>query len=208
MRAWVLLMVALGFAQGTLSQNAVQDQAVLPAMTEGQQRLHIHQLKAQQEARFATEESACHAKFAVTDCVTDVRRRRRETMADLNRQEQSLNSRQRKAKGGDQLIRLENKTAKQSDREAGQEVIKPEEAGQPQTGKTPMPPASPEAAAKGKASAANNDAAYRSLQEKKYNDKLQAAREYRLKREKEQASKPVRKVQPLPVPGQSNTPGL
>lgn len=208
MKAWLLLMVALGFSRGTLSQNAVQDQAVLPATTVEQQRLHIHQMKAQQETRFAEEESACQAKFAVTDCVTDVRRRRRETMADLNRQEQSLNSRQRKAKGGDQLIRLEGKTAKQSDREVEPAFVIPEAARQPKNRKAPSSPALPEAAAKGKASAVDNDAAYRSLQERKYNDKLQAAQEYRLKREKEQASKPVRKVQPLPVPGQSNPPGL
>ena len=33
MKAWLLLMVALGFSRGTLSQNEVQDQAVLPATT-------------------------------------------------------------------------------------------------------------------------------------------------------------------------------
>lgn len=217
MNKWTALILGLGIALGVLSQaqgqTQVPEKAALVAPSLEQQRAHIQQQKAQQETRFASEEAACQTKFAVTGCVTDVRRRRREAMADLNRQEQSLNSQQRRAKGGDQLIRLEDKAAQQSDRlaaEASLEVQPPEpnqaasqpgQGPQPKTPKAPKIPTAPlvqPLTSGDKAAEAAKNAEYRALQETRYNEKIRAAEEYRRKKEKELAAKPVKKFAPLP----------
>ena len=205
MNTWTPLILGLGIALGMLSpaqgQTQLPEKATLAAPGLEQQRVHIQQQKAQQETRFASEEAACQTKFAVTGCVTDVRRRRREAMADLNRQEQSLNSQQRRAKGGDQLIRLEGKAAQQSDRlafEAITEVRQPEAPKTPKAPKTPAAPVAQSLTAGDKALEAAKNAEYRALQEKKYNEKIRANGEYRQKRGKELKAKPVKKLAPLP----------
>ena len=217
MNTWTPLILGLGIALGVLTQaqgqTQVPEKASLAAPSLEQQRVHIQQQKAQQETRFASEEAACQTKFAVTGCVTDVRRRRREAMADLNRQEQSLNSQQRRAKGGDQLIRLEDKAAQQSDRLAAEATIEvqppvpnqaasqPGQVRQPKTPKAPKIPVAPlvqPVTAGDKAAEAAKNAEYRALQEKKYNEKIRAAEEYRQKKETELAAKPVKKLAPLP----------
>jgi len=147
--------------------------------------------------------------------VTDVRRRRREVMADLNRQEVLLNSQERKAKGGDQLIRLEEKAGRLSDRVAGQTpaggeaaeqdaVLNPAgKASQSKAARLPKPapkPAAPASIPIKKAPDTASDSPYRALQEKKYNEKIQAAEEHRKKKAAAQAAKPAKKLQPLPLP--------
>lgn len=217
MKAWVLMILALSVAQGALCQALAQTQekAVAPsAPTAQQQRTQIQQLKADQETRFATEEAACQTRFAVTGCVTDVRRRRREVMADLNRQEGLLNSQERRAKGGDQLIRLEEKAGRSSDRLAAQATVASEpaasdaagnpaeKASQSKTARTPKKPSVPLGPASSpvpKASDPASGAQYRLLQEKKYNEKLLAAEARRKKKAAELAARPVRKPQPLPT---------
>lgn len=63
------------------------------------------------EKRFADEETACFQKFAVNDCRDASRARRRADMADLRRQEISLNDAERKRKGAEQLQRMEQAAA-------------------------------------------------------------------------------------------------
>lgn len=220
MKAWMLMILALGVATGALSQAPqapTTEKAVAAASTPTvqQQRAQIQQLKAEQEARSATEEAACQSRFAVTGCVTDVRRRRREVMADLNRQEVLLNSQERKAKGGDQLIRLEEKAGRLSDRVSGQApaggvateqdpVLNPAgKASQSKAVRLPKPApmlAAPASNPTKKAPDADGDAQFRALQEKKYNEKIQAAEEHRKKKAAAQAAKPAKKLQPLPLP--------
>jgi colicin import membrane protein len=52
---------------------------------------------------------ACYQRFAVNDCLLDSRRARREVMADLRRQEVSLNDAQRKRRAAEQLLRSDEK---------------------------------------------------------------------------------------------------
>lgn len=67
--------------------------------------------RQQIEKRFAAEETACFQKFAVNDCRDASRARRRVEMADLRRQEISLNDAERKRKGAEQLQRMEQSAA-------------------------------------------------------------------------------------------------
>jgi colicin import membrane protein len=68
------------------------------------------QLERQQvDARIATDEAGCYQHFSVTDCLEAARGRRRDALADLRRQELSMQDSQRKRQGAEQLQRLDEK---------------------------------------------------------------------------------------------------
>ena len=62
----------------------------------GAQRERITAERTAAEARFAEEQKACRAKFAVTDCLRKVTSERNATLADLRRQEIAVNDAQRR----------------------------------------------------------------------------------------------------------------
>jgi hypothetical protein len=62
----------------------------------GAQRERIKAERTAVEARFAEEQKACRAKFAVTDCMRRVTSERNGTLADLRRQEIAVNDAQRR----------------------------------------------------------------------------------------------------------------
>jgi colicin import membrane protein len=169
-----------------------------------QQRARIAQQIAEQDARTAIEEGACQAKFAVTDCLVDVRRRRRDTVADLKRQDASLGSQQRKQKGGDQLIRLEDKAVEARAAESRKTLAAQEDADKPARSKSPQPAVRVDRQARVSTKMPGDikkDADERALREKKYNERLRLAQERKERKEKNLAQKPDKKLQPLPVPG-------
>lgn len=61
------------------------------------------------EERYSKEREGCYQKFAVEDCMSDSRRRRREQTEDLKRQEAVLNDAERKRRGAAELERLDQK---------------------------------------------------------------------------------------------------
>ena len=75
------------------------------------EQARIQAERQQIEKRFAAEEAGCFQKFAVNDCRDASRARRRLEMADLRRQEISLNDAERKRKGAEQLQRMEQSAA-------------------------------------------------------------------------------------------------
>jgi hypothetical protein len=85
-----------------------------PAATQtaSSQPLHdLQQRRAEQEVRFSQQEAACWAKFAVNDCLIDIRQRRRAVLAELKQQEQLLSREERKTAASEQVRRLEEKAA-------------------------------------------------------------------------------------------------
>jgi colicin import membrane protein len=78
------------------------------------ERQRIKEVQRQQEIRYQNENSACYQKFAVSDCLNDVRARRRLTMEELRRQEMALNDLERKQSGADQLKRIEEKLSSEA----------------------------------------------------------------------------------------------
>jgi colicin import membrane protein len=92
--------------------------AVVPAwaQTDSQveaDRVRIAAERKQVDAGFVTQEVACYRKFAVNDCLKAARAQRREHLADLRRQELSLNEAQREGRAGERLRSIEERNSAQ-----------------------------------------------------------------------------------------------
>jgi colicin import membrane protein len=73
--------------------------------------------RRQQEARYAREEAACYQRFAVNDCLREVRAKLRLVMEDLRRQEIAVNDEQRRLKGVEEIQRLDEKSSLKAQQE-------------------------------------------------------------------------------------------
>lgn len=92
--ALVGMMVVLPFASAQLVET---------------ERVQIQIQRQQLEAGFSLQDAACHQRFAVNNCLIDVNIKRREAMADLQRQEILLNDDERKRRGAEQIRKIEEK---------------------------------------------------------------------------------------------------
>lgn len=83
----------------------------LPAAAEAPaaERARIATERSRVEAQYQGEERACWARFAVNDCLADARAKRRSALADLRRQEISLNDAERKQRAAERLRSLEQR---------------------------------------------------------------------------------------------------
>lgn len=77
----------------------------------GAESLRISTERSRLEAAFAVENTACYKRFLVNNCLDEVKARRRDALADLRRQEIVLNDEARKSKAGEQLRKIEAKSA-------------------------------------------------------------------------------------------------
>ena len=82
------------------------------------QRTAISVERARLETGFLAEAAICYKKFAVNNCLGNVNMRRRESMADLRRQEILLNDEERKIKGAGQIRITEEKASPEKQQEA------------------------------------------------------------------------------------------
>lgn len=82
---------------------------VTQAQSAEAERVRIENRRQQLQAEFAVEDAACHQKFAVNSCLNEINTKHREAMADLRRQEISLNDDERKRRGAEQIRRVEEK---------------------------------------------------------------------------------------------------
>lgn len=73
------------------------------------ERARIAAARQVADQRMALDEAACHRKFAVNDCLSVARSQRRETLADLRRQEVALNDGQRRQAAAMRQERMDNK---------------------------------------------------------------------------------------------------
>ena len=112
--------LVIAYFLAALTAN-VSAQALTP---EGQQntinaqRTAISVERARLETGFLAEDATCYKKFAVNNCLGNVNMRRRESMAELRRQEILLNDEERKIKGAEQLRRTEEKASPEKQQEA------------------------------------------------------------------------------------------
>ncbi len=95
-------------AAASLAQAALAQDVDTAAAAE---RARIAAERSQVEARFRTDEKYCYGIFAVNDCLSAARARRREAMSDLRRQEISLNDADRKRKGAERQRAIEERPA-------------------------------------------------------------------------------------------------
>lgn len=101
----VTLSPTLSFAQAVNSSDAALD--VLA------ERARIQSERDVGESRFSEQRAACYAKFAVTDCLDEVRLRKRHLNDDLRRQTVVLNDIERRKKTLLKMDRTELKSSSQ-----------------------------------------------------------------------------------------------
>jgi hypothetical protein len=124
------------------------------------QRARIAAERGQVGATFAAEEKACYQRFAVNDCLLQARAKRRAAMADLKRQETSLNDAERRRRAAQHQREIEERGSPapqprsaggqpvpQRDREA-QAAQRAADRARKQAGKTPPAERSAEAQAR------------------------------------------------------------
>lgn len=97
------LLIAAG-ALPALAQRDAADQA---------ERARIARERSQADTRLAAQEIICYKKFAVSDCLKAARADRREVLADLRRQELTLNDADRKRRAGERMQSIEQRVSAQ-----------------------------------------------------------------------------------------------
>lgn len=120
----------------TLASSAWSQSNLASAPNGGDaERARIDAVRQQKMAEFDEEEAACAPKFAVIDCQNKVGMRRRQTLADLKRQEITLDAAQRRKKGVEQVQRAQDKAAESLQRKM-EEQAGAEESAEAQRQKT------------------------------------------------------------------------
>ena len=99
----------------TLLATAVQADALSERLEQERQRISVE--RVQQEALLMRQDRACYDRFAVNRCLSKVNVERRAIMADLRRQEVLLNEEERRARGADQLQKIDDKSSLQMQQE-------------------------------------------------------------------------------------------
>lgn len=84
---------------------------VLAQTSNDAERLRISTERATLEEGFSREDAACYKKFFVNNCLNEVKNKRRDALADLRRQEISINDQERKAKAAEQIQKTEDKAS-------------------------------------------------------------------------------------------------
>ncbi len=92
-------------------------------ISQGPEQVTAERLRIEQQRQIATvelnaQEQACQSKFVVTSCIQDVGRRRIAMLADLKRQEATLNDAERRKRGAEQLVRSADKAAERANSDA------------------------------------------------------------------------------------------
>ena len=176
-----------------------------PFDVEGE-RDRIQADRARAEARYERDEAACYAKFAVTNCLREVRARRREELADLRRQDIALNDAERKRKALEQIERIQQKSSAQGLEEEAARRAQAREARQEREERANQKAS---AAMKAKSGQSVGKSAQKTVEpgrtaddaaseQKQYNDKLKEAQEHRVSREKINSEKSGTSSKPLP----------
>ena len=98
--------------------NALASVSASTSATLDKERARISSERARLEAGFNAEDSACYKKFLVNQCLEEIKPRRREALADLKRQEVSLDAQDRKSRGAEQIRKTEDKASPDKQQEA------------------------------------------------------------------------------------------
>ena len=198
---WALLLLALELrAQGIEVENVPLVSAPFQANAE---RLVIQTQRTQYETAYRQSEAICYARFAVSDCLRDARTIRRLAMDELRRQEVLLNDQERRAKAVQELDRIQENTSPfrqeeadlqrlQAQREQQERQIRADEKRLVQTKSI-----SADAA---KQVDAPHSAAEILMQQQRFEQKLQVARQHKLDKEKSLGGQSGAASKTLPVP--------
>ncbi len=107
------LVAALVLGAGFAASAAVAAEGAPPAgensAGEARERAALVAARCDIDARFASEERACAARFAVTACVDAARMRRREDLSALGARQAALDDAQRERKAAQRRARIATK---------------------------------------------------------------------------------------------------
>lgn len=98
----------------SLAAILVAMSAFSQSMPANDQRLRIQAERMEKEPHYQIQETQCYARFAVTDCLNEVRSQRRAVLHELRRQEITLNNIERQQKAQEQLERIRQKSSAES----------------------------------------------------------------------------------------------
>ena len=114
----VVLLALSSFAAAQLSALESRASAI------DSKRAEINAERTKLEGNFTAEEIACHKRFFVNNCLGKVDDRRRAAVAELRRQEIALNDEDRKIRGEQALLRIEEKSSSENLQQAADQRAK------------------------------------------------------------------------------------
>lgn len=195
-----LLAVATAQAQQSASYSPEFD---------ARERARIAVERQQTMERHGREEADCYQRFAVNDCLREVRKRRRVSLEELRRQELILNDERRAAAAAAQQRRVDERAAERGapqeagQREAAQKAYEErlERAREKQAEQQSRPAGAAPAPGGNRTPSDGGEASRRRLeQQRAYEEKQRRAEERRQARERAQSEKGPNTSRPLPVP--------
>ena len=205
------------YAQGDVlpsTPSATQPATQPDPMSPQAERARIQAERDRVEERYAKAQVVCYGKFAVNDCLGNARVVRREALADLRRQEGSLNAAEAKRRGAGQLSRIEEKSSPQAELDAANRraaSLQAQQARQADADDKAAARAAAGLTTDGRVNAESDRAAKRAqvqveraakanaaaLEQKKYADKQKEGQVRALERQKRLARQPVSSARPL-----------
>lgn len=104
--------------------------AAAPDDDEARQRAQIEQGRARVEKQFQVDQEVCYHKFAVNDCLAEVKTVRRKALSDYQRQELALNEAKRQRDGAARLKEIEDRQSPEKLQARQDKIRQSEEAAQ------------------------------------------------------------------------------
>ena len=200
------------------AQTADRHQSIpaTASITPDAERVRINGERAVLETGFDLENAACYKKFLVSNCLDDIKLKRRDALADLRRQEVTLNALERKAKAAAQVKKTEEKSSpenQQQEAEKRASALRDFQARRDRENQKNTARAEAEAGASGnsgalaerikdqqeKAVARSSKQAAAAEELRKFNERQEKARERRAEHAQD-VLKRTQQAQPLPVP--------
>jgi hypothetical protein len=105
-------LLASGAHAQSQSQSLADREEEIFVLRDAAERERIRETRNREQALFVAQEAQCYKRFAVNDCLIEVRARKREVLGDLRRQEISLNDTLRKRRAAEQLLRSEARSVR------------------------------------------------------------------------------------------------
>lgn len=201
--------LALALCSAWAQADPAREQARVQAETRAKaERERIAAERGQVEAEFGRAQAQCYQKFAVNDCVAAARTKRYEALADLRRQEVSLNDEERKQRAADRLRELDERNSaeqRQREQERRAKAQADQQAREARAADKARQAAETAAAAKERAAQGPRQKPERELPDteenaRRHEERVKEAQEHRANVEARAASKAGRQVKPLPVP--------
>jgi hypothetical protein len=195
MRSHLLLLIA-----GLALPGWAQD------IDEAAERARISAERSRVEAGFEQAQKACYAKFAVSDCIAAARSKRRDALADLRRQEVTLNDAERRRRAEERVRDLESRQAereKQREEAAAKGLEEQRNREQRSAGKSTRTEKAQSQAEERAAKAARprEEPSPPDTEEnlRRHGERVKEAQEHKARVEK-RAAESKKDVKPLPVP--------